>query len=277
MEEIRVKRTDKNKRKTIGGFYSEFKKWRVDGKSSKDLKLMIEDLKNAITHQLVRIKKLKYVIKIYRERDKTKQTLSRLQTANNRIENHKNDKLLLRNKVNRRDKKIDSLDSEINSLESAIKLQDRQIQKLNRELDRKDETISEIKATKRVKQTIVKEVVPKDVKRLIRISNKGINQRSINAFEYLARTMLFLDKHQLSIGQFTTLLQTDMLDNVNSGDLITKSYKILNMLTEKGYLQKSNTSKGAVKYWFVSVKGKELVEEYKNVLSYGKSVLVSNV
>ena len=77
------KRTDKHKRKSIGGFYSEFKHWNTKGKSSLDLKLMVTDIRQAVTHQLVRIRKLKYVIECYKQQDKTRELANqKLRMAN---------------------------------------------------------------------------------------------------------------------------------------------------------------------------------------------------
>lgn len=266
----RVKATNKVKKKSYGGFYGDFARWDVRGKSSKDLKLMVADLKDCITHQLVRIRKIKYVLEIYKARDVTKQLIREKEKSKQKSD----DKVYLREKIYRRNARIDALDGEIGELELTIKQQDREIAKLNKELEKKEETLTEVRTQKRRGYTkVVKEKLTPEAKQLERIANNGVDTRTVNALEYTTRTYEFLLQNKLTYEQLTLIIQAEILGNIKTKDMIVKSYRQLNNLTEMGYLNSSHGLLGSAKYWFVSIKGKELIKKYKDKLSFGKSIL----
>lgn len=274
MEEIapRVKRTDKTKRKTLGGYWANIKRWDTRGKSSKDLKLIVEDMRLAITHQLVRIKKIKYVLEIYKSRDVTKKLLREKE----KVAKQRADKLKLSRKVSRREERIEVLDEEMSQLELTIKQQDREIAKLNREIDKKDETISEVRTQKKRGYTkTVKAKLTPEAQRIQKLADKGVDERTLNNLEYLSRTYKFIKERGLTLELLTILTQAEILGEVRSSNMIVKSYKLLNKLVDLGFMTASGSSAGSQKYWFVSPKGKQLIKDYKNSLSYGKSVLTT--
>lgn len=270
-EAVRVKRTDKYKKKSYGGFYADVKMWSVRGKSSKQLKEIITDQRNCITHQLTRIKKIKYVLELYKAKDVT----DKLIKAKAKIQQQIQAKERIRSKVYTRDDKIKKLDSELEQLEKETKLKDREITKLNRELDKSHDVLQEVRSQKKRGYTrTVKEKLSKEAQRLQKIADSGVDEKTLNNLEYLTRTHKFLKQKNLTFDQFTTILQAEILGSIKKTDLITSSYNMLTQLTEKGYLQ-SNNALGAKKYWFVSVEGKQLIKDHKNFLSYGKSILTT--
>lgn len=262
------KRTDKTKRRTVGGFYSNFKRWDTRGKGSKELKEMVEDLKNCITHQLVRIRKHKFVIELLKTRDNNKVALQKLKTTHQLEE-----KKLVKQKLVRREEKIESLDEAIKDLDFIIKEQDKEIAKLNRELEKKEDLLDDVKS---IKQTVIKKEVQvqltPEAKRVQKIADNGVDTRVINHLEYTTRTLKFLKENNLTLEYLSVITQAELLGNVKTKD-IGATYKLLNKIVSLGYLQSNNGLVGASKYWFVSLKGKELLKNYKNILSYGKSVL----
>lgn len=265
MEE-QTKRTDKYKRKSLGGFYSEFSRFDVRGKSSKDLKLMVEDLKNAVTHQLVRINKLKYVIICLRKLDKTKQ----LANQKNRTLTKIKEKNVLNRKLGRREEKIEDLETELITLEQQIKQQDKEIAKLNREVDKKEEKIAEVRTRKARGWTkTVKIPLSDEAKRIERIASNGASKQAIQNLEYVSRTANFLKERQLPLNLLEVITRTETLGNVKTKD-VGVTYRILNKLVEQGYLNASNELKGSSKYWYISLKGKELIKDYRNYLSYSR-------
>lgn len=272
MEE-RVKATNKTKKKTYGGYYSIVPKWDVRGKSSKELKIIVQDCRLCITHQLTRIKKIKYVLELYKQRDVTHKLLKEKQHRQKLAD----DKIALRNTINRRENKIEKLDSELDELEQEIKSKDREIAKLSREIEKTQDTLQEVRSQKRRGYTkTVKETLSKEAKRLEKIADGGVDEKTLNNLEYLTRTYKFIKDKGLTFDQLTTIVQAEIMGDIRTADLLNKSYKILEQLTQKGYLQ-SNNGLGAKKYWFVTLTGKELIKNYKNMLSYGKSILTEKI
>ncbi len=272
-KEIKAKATDKTKKKSYGGFWSSIAKWDVRGKSSKQLKEIIVDQRNCIQHQLTRIKKIKYVLEIYKARDKTKQLIREKEKNRQKTE----EKALLASKIDRRDKAIEVREEHIEELEFTLKQQEREIAKLNRELTRTEETLVEVRTQKKRGYTkVVKEQLTPEATRLKRIAEKGVDTRTINSFEYLSRTRDFLKDVSITVEQLTIIMQADLLTNIKTKDMQIKSYRQLNILTELGYLN-SNNAMGAAKYWYVSLKGQELLKKYKNKLSFGSSVLTKGI
>lgn len=269
MEEPRVKRTDRHKKKTLGGYWANIRIWNTRGKSSKELKEMVEDMRCGLKHQLVRIRKLKYVIQCYKEQDKTKQLITqKLKTANKLWE-----KKLITDKLKRREVKIDNLDGEIGELELTIKQQQKEIDKLNREVDKRDEKLTEVRSRKARGYTrTVKVPLSEEAKRIERIANNGVPTKAVNNLEYITRLASFLTEKKLTIDYLALIARAEMLGNVKSKDLGV-SYRVLTKLTNLGYLNVSSELKGAAKYWYVSLDGKKLIKDYKNRLSYGASIL----
>ena len=101
-----------------------------------------------------------------------------------------------------------------------------------------------------------------------------MSDRDVNSLEYVTRTALFLKESKLTIDNLSLITKAELLGNVKSKDLGV-SYIVLSKLTALGYLTASKDLKGASKYWYVSPKGKQLIKDYKNRLSYGSSVLTS--
>lgn len=267
MEEI-VKRTDKTKKTSYGGFYANIKKWDVRGKSSRDLKLIVADVRDCLTHQLVRINKLKYVIICLRKLDKTKQ----LANQKNRTLTKIKEKNVLNRKLGRREEKIEDLESELTNLEQQIKQQDKEIAKLNREVDKKEEKIAEVRTRKARGWTkTVKIPLSEEAKRIERIASNGASKQAIQNLEYVSRTANFLKERQLPLNLFEVITRTEVLGNVKTKD-VGVTYRILNKLVEDGYLNSSNELKGASKYWYITLKGKELIKDYRNYLSYSRKI-----
>ena len=267
MEQL-PKRTDKFKKKSYGNFYSEFQRLDVRGKGSKDLKLMVSDLRNAVAYQLGRINKLKYVIICLKKLDKTKQLANqKIKTLAKVKENNE-----INQKLGRREDKIEGLDLEITNLEQLIKDQDREITKLNKEVDKKEDKIVEVRNRKARGYTrTVKVPLSEEAKKIERIADNGASKQAVQNLEYVSRTASFLKQHSLPLSLFEVITRTEVLGNVKTKD-VGVTYRILNKLTEQGYLHDSNELKGSSKYWYISLKGKELIRDYRNYLSYSKKI-----
>lgn len=267
--EAKIKRTDKVKKTSFGGFYAEYGKWDIRGKSSKEVKLMFQDVRNCVTHQLVRIKKLKYVLELYKKNDKTKKLLQAKLRTNKVIEN----KNLINRRLKYRTKKVEELDQEVSELELQIKNQEKEIAKLNRQLDKKDEVMHEVKSIKR--KAVIKEVkqpLSPEARRLERIANNGVSDVAVRTLEYVSRTANFCKDKRITLDYLSLISQIELLGNVKTND-VSVSYQILNRLTERGFLSTSHGTGTSAKYWFVSPDGKQLLKDYKNNLIYGKSIL----
>ena len=258
----------KTRKKSQGGFYSSFKRTDPRGKSSKDLKLMIEDLRKGLNYQLYRISKLKYVIKMLREQDKTKQLANQKRRTLTKIK----EKNVINQKLGRREEKIEHLEQELTQYEQQIKQQDREIAKLNKEVDKKEEKIAEVRSRKARGYTrTVKVPLSEEAKRIERIAEKGASKQAVQNLEYVNRTANFLKQRKLPLNLFEVITRTEVLGNVKTKD-VGVTYRILNKLVEDGYLNSSTELKGASKYWFVTLKSKELIKDYKNYLSYSKKI-----
>lgn len=247
------------------------KKIKARGKSSREKTAMIAELRADVRNQSKRADSWKARWK------ETKQELiktsKRLLFALNRIQKHRNDKDNLKDKVKRRDLKEESLEQEIKELELTIKQKERELVQLEREKDKKGEKIKEISLRKR--KVIVKKVpapIPAEVKKLQRIAEKGLTERLAGNLEYIIRTANFLKEQNVSLDHFSILTQTELIGNVKSSD-VNVNYRVLNKLTELGYLNSSQGLKGASKYWYLSLKGKKLMEDYRILLSWGKSAI----
>ena len=253
-----VKRTDKFKKKSFGGFYADYRKWDVRGKSSKQLKEIIIDQRNCITHQLVRIKKIKYVLEIYKAKDVTHKLIA--QKKRTAVLSKR--KLGVENKLKRRDNNIEQMDAEIGHLELTVKQQEREIVRLSKSLDKKDELIAEVRErVPRIKK-VDKPLTP-TARRLERLADSGVDSKTLNNLEYLTRTEKFLKERKLTLQQMSVIIKAELLGNVKTSD-VGVSYGVLTKLTELEYLQFSNGLVKSMKYWFVSVKGKQLIKDYKN-------------
>lgn len=272
MEDTEIKRTDKTKKKSAGYFYAEWKRWRVDGKSSKDLKSMIVDLKSCIRFLLFRIKRLKYVIQKKDELIKTLYTVGEVE----KIRSEYRRKLAnQKSKVRRREGNLEKGEEERGELLKKLKLQERENAKLNRELEKKDDIISEVKARKR--KVIVKEKVhplSKDAKRLERIASKPINEKHIDTFGVVAKTEKFRIENKLTANHLIVLLRADTETYVTVTDMKIMQKKAVAQLVERGLLAIQKVMR--VNHYYPTVEGKELLKKYRDYISYGNNPILKN-
>lgn len=269
----RVKATDKTKKKTFGGFFSNFKRWDTRGKSSKQLKEMIEDLKSCIWFELGRIKRLKYVIQCLKENIKEERhqriKLERLKQVR---EVYKRKLTNQKNKVKTRDANLENKDAEISELEKELKLKERETARLLRELDKKDDKLEEVRSRKR--RVIVKEVeqpLTLEAQRLERMVSKPLAERSVNYLDVILKTAKFLEGVEVTQNQLTTLLQCEVTGYITNKNLYVGDIEHTATLTQKGYLSVQKVNR--VNNYFLTAKGKDIVKNYKNYLSYSTKVI----
>ena len=250
--------------------------WDVRGKSSKELKLIVADLKESVSYAKTRhlndnqqLEKYKGIIKLL------KKEIRLLLTEQKRLQYTRTKVDRLEGRLRSRDGRILKQQGEKQQLSKQIREKQREINKLNRELDSKEEKIDEVRRRKaRGFTKTVKIPLSTSAKRLERIVDKGVSEKMVNNLEYVTRTAIFLKSSKLTIDNLALLTRCEMLGNVKSRDLGV-TYKVLGTLTEQGYLNVSTELKGSTKYWYLSLKGQQLIKDYKNYLSYAKSVLTT--
>lgn len=265
------KRDDKFKKKTQGGFYSEFKKVNPRGKSSKDLKLMIVDLQNNVVHQLTRIKKLKAVIELYKERDTTK----KVTTQKAKLERYTTEKVNLKRKLTSCENSLSLKVAEIKAIELKLKEQVRLTTKLKKDLDKKSEQVKELSYRKR-KKVEVEKPKTKEEKYLEnlskRLTEKQYKISELQLFNQTNKTANFLKNKNLTIEELNTIIQAEVKGNFKKSE-VTLSYRSLQSLEGKGFIQSSFGLNNSNKYWFISLNGKELLKNYKNYISFSKGLI----
>lgn len=278
MEENRltkvVKATHKIKKKTLGGFYSNFARLDTRGKSSKVLKEMIEDIKGCVRFELYRIKQLKYVIVCIKENLREERSKRiRLEKLKEVRDLYKKKLLNQTNKVKTRDANLENKDAEISELEKGLKLKERETAKLLRELDKKDEKLEEVRSRKR--KVIIKEVeqpLTLEAKRLERMVSKPVSERSVNYLDVTLKTAKFLEECKITQLQLTTLLQCDIEGYISNSNLYAGDKRHTGNLVLLDYLSLQKVNR-ANKY-FLTIKGTELVKRYKDFVSFGNSLIL---
>lgn len=262
------KRTDKIKKKTFGGFYSEFAKWNPKGKSSVEKDLMIEDLKNCVKHQLTRIKKLKYVIdKLKEERDE-RITIEGLRKVRS---DYKRKVINEKNKVSTRDKILDVKLNEIVTLEKAMKTKERDITRLLKSVEKKDAEIKE--ANHRKKSVIVKEVekpLTPSAKRLEKIASKPLDERVINVLDNTVRIVKFAENNRMQPVLLSIILQIETEGSLRFSESLVGTRMNFQKLVDDELITYQLTKQ--IKNYYLTVKGKDLVKELKNFISNHKQL-----
>lgn len=233
------------------------------GKSGRQKSAMIAELRKDVRLQRDRAEKWKKMYKELKSLNLDKKLLLEKQ----RKLKHVKDKLNLKIKISNRDNRLASYEQEIEELELTIKKRERDLARLEREKEKQSEVLEEVRQRKR--KVVVKEVtapLSPEAKRLEKLAKSGVDERLIKTGEYVERTATFLAKHSLSAEQLAVLTKAQQLEHIRTADAGV-SYKKLNKLVEMGYLQSSN-SVGPAKYWFLSLDGKKLMEQYKSVLRF---------
>jgi len=164
------------------------------------------------------------------------------------------------------------LASETKQLKTLVKKQEREIERLNEKLTLKQQKVQEVLNRKaRVTVKKVRTPLSSEAKRIERIAKNGASDKAVENLEYLTRTATFLKEHDLTLSYFALISRADLLGSLRSNDLGV-TYKTLTKLTELDYLAVSTELKGATKYWFTTLKSKQLIKDYKNYLSYSKTI-----
>lgn len=265
LEPKKPKATHKNKRKTAGGFYSEFKRWSVKGKTYKELQLMVEDLKNALKHQLVRIRKHKAVIH-FKQEDKARiRTRDRLKihSRNRRIEKREEDIAVLKkelrakevietrlnDKVKLRDEKIKSLTKSNNSLQAKLKRKENQSVSTPKKVD---------------------SVLDRRVKRILA---QPLEKRLLNQVDTVVKTTLFAIEHDLNLTQLSAILQVSVCNGIKTNELVKITGDVVGNMRDKGLIKSSYLGANQKMYYhYLTTDGENLVRKFKDYLSYGKGL-----
>lgn len=261
------KRTDKHRRKTYGSYYSEFERWDIRGKSSKEVREMFVDLKNCLYYNLSRIKKLKFIIEEFKKDGSKANQLKRQKE----ISKDKQSLLVTtRLRLERTLEREKNLKSELKNLKKQLKKEEAENFKLTNNMNDLKKQLTSLKIKKN--RAVVKKVdkpYTKEQLKIKRILESGAEEKHIRNLEYVVRTNKFLKQNSLTLNFFEVLTKAEVLGMLKSKDEgIT--YKVLERLSDLGFLNISTAIKGATKYWYLSQKGKDLINDYRNYLSYGR-------
>jgi chromosome segregation ATPase len=286
---IRVKRTDKTPRKTQGNFYSEFKRYDARGKSSKVMRTMIEELLSNVRYQVSRYRKLwwhihmvKLAFKEYKKEatkrekrlkiliEKTEQAKQKATTTIR--ETYKRKLTNVRNKVNTRDNRVEILNQELETFAQEKKTKDREIAKLLRQHERDESEKKEIRSRKR--RVVVKKVeqpLPLEVKQMQARLAKPAHKRGIDILDISTKLTKFCADNGLTDKQLTSLLQCEVDGKLTTASTIVATRNILEGLEKLEYLGRQLA--GGIYIYFLTPKGQQTVKDYKNYISYGKTLI----
>ncbi len=277
-----AKRTDKHKKKTTGGFYSEFKKWDTRGKGTHQLRAMVEDMRKAIWYQTNRISRLKYVLEQIKEKYQKRIAALRVKvnTRDVRIkklvgqvtELKKENKSLKVSekrealKVSTRDTRIKNLEKEVVRLERKVEVKERRVVKSKEEIRGLK---AEVRKMEKGKLTATEKKRQKVVRQLL---SKPLTQRIIDLTDYSVRTAMFLKDRGLSIDDLSILSQVHANHNkLMTQDMVGISGRQTIKLKKQGYINNEYIGDGSSgKYWYLTTEGEKTVQDLLNHLSYGK-------
>lgn len=256
-----VKATDKTRRKSLGGYYSILPDWKVRGKSSKHLKVIIKDMRLCISHQMGRIRRLKYVMStLNKERRSLKM---KIKTRDRAIEKLREDRAtwrakmgLLRKEIGEKRRMVESRDSEIKRL-------------------RKERGILSAKVTmasKREPKVVKEKPLPGEI-RIKNMLNKPIDERLLNITDLTIKTQVFIKDRGFTMGQLTALSQVGLYPKVRKSDIVGQDKEVLKTLESKGLISSQYLGAGRnEKYWYITPDGEQALKDFKNYLSYGKGI-----
>jgi hypothetical protein len=286
---IRVKRTDKKPRKTQGNFYSEFRRYDPKGKSTKVKDVMIKELNSNVRFQIWRHRKLWYHVHMVKqsfkeyikEAKKRERRLQRIIEKKERLANKKLTEVReeyqrkltnTKNKVNTRDNRVEKLNQELKAFELEKKTKDREIAKLLRQHERDELEKKEIRSRKR--RVVVKKVeqpLPLEVKQMQARLAKPANKRGIDILDVSTKLTKFCEDNGLTDKQLTSLLQCEVDGQLTTANTIVATKNILHTLEKLGYLSYQMVSGKYI--YFLTPKGQQTVKDYKNYISYGKTLI----
>lgn len=258
---ILAKTTHKIKKKSYGGFYSEFKMYDVRGKTHAELKAMCIDLKKNVFYQIGRINRLRKVI-YFKQKDKS--TVS----------------IRDKGKIRTRNRRIAVLEGRINDLKKTIRNHQNAERRYLKMIEARDVKIHEgVKQYNRLERKLnrpIPEVVQKpskEVSRVVNMLKKPITDRLVNYMDLTIKSSLFCSNNDLTHLQINILLQIGAVESIEAPKIINFSLRSAEILEEKGLV--SSSFMGAVrraKYYFITPKGEEVIKDFKNYLSYGKGI-----
>lgn len=256
------KATHKTKKKTVGGFYAEFKRWDSRGKSYAQLKEMIEDMRKALIHQSVRIRKHKAVIH-FKQEDKSRihrNDRLKIYSRNRRIEKREEEIAQLKKELRAGEVREQRLQEKVSLRELRIRNLTKEKNKVERELTKRKEKPSTLK-------------VSASVKRLQRILDKPLSDKDINYADFGVKTALFLLDNNLTHQQLLLILQVGLCNGIKTDELARISTTVLKGTRELGYI-KSNFlgADRKMHYHYLTTDGEKVFNDYKNYLSYGKGL-----
>lgn len=281
------------KKSTQRGWYSKWERLDPRGKSSKEKTLMIKELVSQRNTYLSAIKTLKYVIQKQKELYQYKASLKQ-------------------GKIRRRNARLEETKEELKEREKELRSRERKIERLIAKLDDKSGTISELekelnkegtfnytlnelntwkskyddlnkryrrlqmrKRYKPVKKVVVeKEELTAEEKKIKRLAEKPVSEKEYKINTIAESTLNFLKERSMSL---------ELLSCITRLNAIPKLMKKELQLTEKqihkgedlGLL--SGEYVGAVqnrKYYYITPKGRELVQEYIEYIKKSKSSLI---
>lgn len=259
---VKVKATHKIKRKSYGGFYSEFSRYDTRGKTFKELMLMIEDLKANVRFQMFRIRNIKY---------------SNLK----RVEEIKINRETVRQRSYSRARGRLKFKNEVKELRLQVKEQDKVIKSLNRKITSRDLQLSIKRDAEIIKVPIIQKeikIIEKEAKPfsspIMRNLKKPFVGRVHNTLELLLKTKVFLNETpNLTHNQLTLLTQAEAFEGFTSAELTEGLKRYVPQMLKVGYIHKERLD-GKTTMYHLTPYGYEIVKKYKDHLSYSKNPIL---
>lgn len=111
-------------------------------------------------------------------------------------------------------------------------------------------------------------------KELKRIAQSGIDNRTFSMYELNLRTLKFIEEHKMDFNKLNMLLYIATNPTTYKRDIseFNNYARNLRWVIESGFVN-FNLLKNNNRYYFLSENGRRLLDDYKNLVSYGVSPL----
>lgn len=262
---------------------SRFHRWDHRGKSSKDMKIMIDEMRDVINTLVSRHSKLKYAFQKNKEswvaerkqliaqnkedvKNSVKESLKELRIKHNkRIAYWLSSKASWNNKVKKRDETINSQKETIKQLNSEIRSLNTKLNKLTKKYD---------ELVKRKPDKVVKFEIPPEVKRLRTLVSKSFSERGINHLDFTLKLNDILSENNLSLDNYNLILKLSLIEIPSTLRELETTYAKINRLINMGYIkQEASGIERHGNIFYLTPAGHELIKNINNHLTFSKSKL----
>lgn len=261
------------------GYFSVFPRWDDRGVSSKVKGEMLRDVMRYTEFLKRRIEKNDYLHK--RHVDEVKEKMwERVADWREKVTAAKKERSEeiqnLKAQVREEKRNVKDLDAKVKSLEAKLGDLKDDLFKHKGYLKRREIVIDklrkELQKIKRRKPQVVKVEVPtKNSLKVEKLFHKrALRGREVDLIDFSSKLDYILREKEISMTEFLVLQNTAMVDKVEVSDLLVGTRRDLKSLTAKGLLQEDSLSfKALRKYYFVTSKGRDLINNITNYISYG--------